>query len=351
MATINLTIIGLKRLGTSVGLALKRYMKAPGAEHQFVITGNDESSDAIRAARKLEAIDQVARSPAVAVAKADLVVLAARYSLYDDLVDAISASLKPGAVIIDLSPLKQRAVERGKKSLPRDEQGDYTAYLVGATAILNPALINDADDSTESARADLFDKGTMVLSPAADCRGEAIQLVSDFSVLLGMSVHFTDPAEHDGLVASMEALPLLANLGLFRAVSQQKAWDDLQRLGTPPFLLATAGLGLLGPEDAAATINGNRERTLQALEILIGTLDEVHDMLMDDDELLIAEAFATAMDKRDAWLLARRKNDWGERNEIKPTMNVTLLSTLATRFSFRGLRPGDHKSDDKNGKK
>lgn len=119
MAAITLAIIGLQRMGTSFGLAVKRYMKTPNVEHQFTIIGSDESVDAVRAAHKSEAIDQEARTPAAAVAKADLVILATRYGLYDDLYQAISSSLKAGVVILDLSPLKQRAIARADKYLPR----------------------------------------------------------------------------------------------------------------------------------------------------------------------------------------------------------------------------------------
>ncbi len=349
MATINLTIIGLQRLGTSIGLALKRYMKTPGAQHQFVITGSDESNDVMRLARKMEAIDQEVRSPGGAVERADLVILTARNSLYSDLYEAIAPDLKAGAVIVDFSPLKERAIERATKWLPHDKDGEVTAYMVGATAILNPAYLLDPKTDTESAHADLFDKGTLILSPAVNCRGEAIQLVSDLGELLGMSIHFTDPSEHDGMVASMEALPLLANLALFRTLNGNNAWEDLRRLGNPLFTLSTLGLEQFGAEDAAAVMNGNRERTVQAVEALINTLDEIRDTLLADDDLLIAEAFADAIEKREKWLLDRRKNAWDEKTEAKPAVKLTLMSTLASRFTFRGMRPGDNE-DDKSGK-
>ncbi|MHB8747937.1 MAG: NAD(P)-binding domain-containing protein [Aggregatilineales bacterium] len=123
MATVNLAILGLGRLGASFGLALKRYAKTPGAKHQFVITGYDETYNVTQAARKAEAIDQEARNAGAAVAKADLVILAARYGLHDALYQAFGPDLKPGAVVLDLSPLKLRAIARAAEYLPRDDQG------------------------------------------------------------------------------------------------------------------------------------------------------------------------------------------------------------------------------------
>lgn len=261
MANVNVTIIGLKRIGASFGLALKRYSKTPRAEHQFIVTGNDESADVLRTAHKLEAIDLEVRTPDAAVAKADLIILAARGGLYDDLYGVISAALKPGVVIMDLAPLKQPAIIRAEKYLPRDPEGNAVAYMVGATPILNPALLHETADDTEHARADLFDNGTLILSPAVTCRGEAIQLIADLGALLGMSVHFTDPAEHDGMVASMETLPLLLNFGLFRTLQQNNAWDDLRRLSNPAFALNTL--------DSASTGKKTRRRCSTATGIAL----------------------------------------------------------------------------------
>ncbi len=81
MAQVNVTIIGLQQLGLSFGLAIKRLMKAPNAQHTFTITGSDEENDRIKAARTLGAIDQETRDPADSVAKADLVIMTSPYAL------------------------------------------------------------------------------------------------------------------------------------------------------------------------------------------------------------------------------------------------------------------------------
>src|SRR5260221_9991349 len=59
----------------------------------------------------------------------------------------------------------------------------------------------------------------LVLSPAVNCPPEAIKFVSELAALLGLKLHFTDPAEHDGIIASMESLPLLMQLALFQTAN------------------------------------------------------------------------------------------------------------------------------------
>jgi len=347
MATVYLAILGLGRLGASFGLALKRYGRTPGAKHQFVISGYDETYSVTQSARKADAIDHEARTAGAAIANADLVILAARYGLHNDLYQVFGPDLKPGAVLLDFSPLKLRAIARAAEYLPRDEQGNFAAFMVGATAILNPAVLLDPAVDSANARADLFDKGTLVLAPAVDCRAEAIELASDLGALLGMTVHFADPAEHDGLIGIMEALPLLAGLGLFQAANQHPAWDDLRRFGNPAFTLATLGLTQYAAEDAVTFFEGNREQAAQALDTLIKTLTTLRNLLTDDDPHLIEAAFEDAIVRRDQWLRARESNKWEAKTEVKPTENISFLGIMGTHILPRGMRPGDNKSGDK----
>ena len=70
---ITLAIIGLDRLGASLGLALKRYAKTPNAQYQFTILGYESSADP-PGSLKLGAIDQDCTMPEKALSPAALIV-------------------------------------------------------------------------------------------------------------------------------------------------------------------------------------------------------------------------------------------------------------------------------------
>ncbi len=328
MARVNLTIIGLQRLGTSFGLALKRLMKESGVKHEFIITGSDEDNSAMDTALKLGAIDHKLRDVASAVEQADLVLTASPYTLTADIFSIIGPALKPGAVVMDMSPLKLAAMEWAKKHFRRNSEGEYEAYLVGVSPILNPQYLEDLGVGPEDAHADLFDKGQFIISPAPDCPQEAVQLIADLADLLNLKVHFVDPTEHDGLVASMEHLPVLLQLALFRSLSTSKAWGDLQRMGNPRFTLATYLLGQGTPEDFAGPISKNRENVLRALETLIGTLDEIRDVLVNADETALEQAFLDEMKRYERWQAARRSNNWGDKPEPPAIPSTGLMGSL-----------------------
>ncbi len=328
MARVNVTIIGLQRLGASFGLALKRLMKMPGNQHEFIITGSDEDHTAMKTARQMGAVDQELRALDAAVEKADLVFIASPYGMTKDVFSVIGPALKPGAVVMDTSPLKLPAIAWAKQYFRRSAEGQYEAYLVGATPVINPAYLNDLGSDTSAARADLFDKGLLVVSPAPDCPQEAVQLIAELADLMELKVHFTDPAEHDGIIAAMESLPLLLQLGFFRSLSGSKAWDDLQRFGNPTFALATYHLGQTAPEDSAALIHRNRENTVRALESLIGTLDELRDVLASGDDITVTEVFTDSIERYERWLKARHTSKWGDQPEAPSLQPGGLMGSL-----------------------
>jgi prephenate dehydrogenase len=335
MAQVNLTIIGLQRLGTSFGLAVQRLKENPDIKHEFIITGSDEDRDILQEAHKKGAIDQEVRDLESAVEKADLVFLASPYGIAADVFSMIGPALKPGAVVMDTSPVKLASIAWADKHFRRNDEGQSLAYLVGTTAMLNPAHLNDPGQDMETAYADLFDGGLFVLSPAPDCPEEAVQLVADLAALMGVKLHFADPAEHDGLIASMEGLPILLQLALFRSLNNSQAWDDLRRFGNTTFALATHRLSSGAPGDLAALVTRNRANILRSLETLIGTLEEVRDLVATGDEEAVEGTFADAMDRYERWQIARRKSDWGDR---PPTPQMDARGLLGGLFVPLGMR-------------
>ena len=335
---VNVTIIGLDRIGTSFGMALKRQSKAPNTPHQFAVLGSDPDSSAMKAAHKLGAIDQEERSTRSAVEKADIVFVNVPYGSVQDLYSEIGQALKPGVVVLDASPLKLPSIQWANEHFRRSPEGHLEAYLVGVSLLWWPDNLNSARIHTESAQADLFDNGMMILSPANDCPAEAVQLAADLASALNLKAHFTDPAEYDGMMASMEGLPLLLQLALFRSINDSEGWNDLQKVANPSFGLGTYRLGQGTPDDYASVIHLNRENVLRTLATTIDKLSEVRDLIASGDDIILSHAFEDTMQKYEKWLMARRKNDWGElpKTEVGSTLN--LLGPLGNLFSPRGKK-------------
>lgn len=307
MAQVHVTIIGMNRLGASLGLALKALNSKPDQKHTFSVTGSDKSATKLRAAAQQGALDIEQAGLQDAVRTANIVILTVPYQDTETILEMIAPALKPGAVVMDCALLKQPSIAWAAKYLPKDADGDYQAYLVGATVMLSPDHLNTTDETVSAANADLFVDGVMIISPALDCPPDAVQLVSDMTELMGIKAHFTDPIEHDGIVAAMENLPLLLQMALWRTVSQQ-GWDDAQWFGNPLFYLMTHKLLDGDPESLGAGLYRNRANVIRKLDTLTEQLAKLREQLQVDDELYIGEQIQTMIADYNRWANARARN-------------------------------------------
>jgi prephenate dehydrogenase len=293
-----------------MGLALKALNKQPGTQHQFAITGYDGTASLGDQAVKLGAVDRAERALPAAVSKADIVFLDLPFHEVESALSLMGGALKSGAVVMDASLLKQPAIAWAKTHLRQNQAAEPEAYLVGVHLLLNPGQIADYRDTLDAARADLFNGGLMIISPASDCPEEAVQLVADLAGLLGVKQHFADPYEHDGIIAAMEGLPLLLQLALFRSLSRSKSWDDLRWMGNTAFFLGTYQLGQGDPEALGKVLHQSREVLLRRVDDAMETLNELRDVLRAGDEMAISEALDGAMNSYVKWDKARRSNEW-----------------------------------------
>ncbi|NLX09349.1 MAG: prephenate dehydrogenase [Chloroflexi bacterium] len=318
---VTVAIIGLDRLGTSFGLALKRYQSQPKAQHSFTIIGSDPTAFPMKTAQKMGAIDNFNRAVLKAMDGADLIILNVPYGSLEDTYAVIGPELKSGAVVLDTSLLKQPAIDLAQRYFPARADGQPLAYLIGTTPIINVQALYGGDLSVEGARADLFDKSDVLLTPDMKTPSEAIQLAEDIVRLIGGQPRFMDPAEHDGLIAATEELPALLGATLFYTLLQSEGWQELRRMVNPALALATQNLRYQMPDDLLPLLVQNRENLLRHLEALIGALDGVRDALAENDSDQI-EAFLVLVRRTwEQWDVKRFSGKWedsGQQPEVLP---------------------------------
>ncbi len=323
MAKITVTIAGLGRMGASVGLALKRYNARPDARHQFDITGVEDRPGVLKDVEKLGAVDRLARSLAEAARDRDIVVLAPPYAELRRVYREGGPAVRPGGVVLDMAPLKLPSAAWAAEYLNAE------AHQVGVTPVLNPQYLFDGLDDTGYAAADLFDRGTLLLMPAANCVPAAVELASDFATLLGANVRFMDPAEHDSLVGAVAGLPALLGVALFRAALTSPGWDDLQRMTNPDFGRATHHLFDTHPDDLRDLWLNNRDALVRHTDHLIATLQALRDVLAAGDRAAVEAAVIDAADAYSAWVNRRFSGSWEQQAPApRPTTGETIMTGL-----------------------
>ena len=306
MADVSIAILGLSRIGTSMAMALKRYNERNNSKHHFNIVGYDNRPPVQKAAQKLKVIDKMERNAYNAVRDQDIVVVALPFNESEGLYELVSSDLRPGVVVLDTTPLKQPALKYAKQFLPEE------SHLVGISPILNPKYLFSGVDEIEHAHEDLFDEGAILLSPGVSCASEAVELASDFALILGATPRFVDPAESDALTTATEAVPALLGIAYFSMMAQSTAWGDSQRQTNTAFSFLTHHLFDAHPDDLRDTWLETREGLIRYTDDLITTLRDLRTVLAENDRDALEAALVNAATEYEGWINRRHKNQWDE---------------------------------------
>jgi prephenate dehydrogenase len=338
MADISIAVLGLGRIGASVALAIKRYNHRQDRTHRFHVTGYGANNAQIRDAQKLGAVDTIVRDVVEAVRGKDIVIMALPYSEVQGAYQYIGQELRPGAVVMDFSTLKQPSLNWAKKFV---HEG---AHLIGVTPILNPKYVFDALDEPARAAADLFDDGALILVPSVTCIPEAIELGRDFAEVIGAASQFSDPVENDSLIAATEALPSFLGLAYYMMLYNSQGWDDVQKFTNPAFGQLTHHLFDTHPDDLRDLWMNNRDNLMRYTDELMATLRSLRRVLADNDEAAVEAAVGGASAEYEKWYNRRLTMDWDREGIPTETGGPDIMSSLFGGYlanRLRGKRDGD----------
>ncbi len=325
---VQLTIIGMGQIGTSVGLAL-----AEESERIFRM-GHDREIGIARRAEKLGALDKVSINLLAAVENADLVLLALPVDQIQETLELIKDELKPAAVVMDTGPAKQTVATWAAELLPEER------YYVGLTPVLNPVYLHDIDSGTEAAHPDLFRDGLVGIVSPPGVPSEAIKLAADLTRLLGANPLFADPLEMDGLVAATHILPQLMAAGLLNSTVDQPGWHEGRKIAGRSYAEVTAPV-MYASEPSTLTTAAmlNRDNVIRVLDGAVAALNAIRGDLLSEDSKTLDERLNRAREGRRTWLNARLAANWAA--EETATVEAPTASEVFGRFIGRGKKKKD----------
>lgn len=334
---VNVAIIGLNRISASFGLALRSINDRDHTDIVFTVLGRDEDNDIMKTAQRIGAIDNFNRSLQTVVEEADIVAVDVPMGDLEELFERLGKMLKPGAVVVDLSPLKQPGVTLAVKHFPKDVNGKLTAYIVGATPLISFDQIYVTNMDVEAADEFMFRNTDMIISPAASIPPEAVKVVTDIAGFLNMNPRFMDPAEHDGLAALHESLPTLLSVVLFQTVVQSPGKLDVLRSANGTFASAVQGLRHVNAKDLLARWRPNSEALVQQLEQMVKSLDSFRQLIEDDvkDQMVLETYLEQMLNAFVDWEIRREQNNW-HMEKSSPLDNVqTGVPVIGQMFTRR----------------
>jgi prephenate dehydrogenase len=308
MARATITIVGLGKVGSSIGLALNT------PENDLQLIGHDKSSEVAKESKSEGAVDSTAWNLISACERADVVILAIPFDQIESTLEAIGNELKIGTVVIDTSPFTRPVIEWAKKHLAEN------VHFISMGLGRNPAAMLDVTPGPAGARTDLFANAPCCIMPSPSSAPEAVKTAQDVATLLGATPYFLDPAEYDGLSSVVTLVPALLAGALLAPVISSPGWREMRRLGSSdllylsqPLKASSAALGL--------GIAHNRENVLRWLDTVMVELQTIREQVADGEDELLGHRLEAIDEGLETWLIDWQRNEW-ERS-ARPAMPST----------------------------
>jgi prephenate dehydrogenase len=297
--TIQLTVIGLGKIGVSLGLALKDH------KDKILRVGHDRNQSKHSRVKEIDAFDQTPAKINAAVEDADIIIFDLPIDEIKDTIEIIAPLLKPGAVVMDTSPLKIGVLRFIEQFLPEDR------YFVTFHPTINPDFLHEVSNDLEFARQDLFKNSHIVITNSTSTDGDAVKLAADLAKYLGANPFFADPYEIDGLVASSVYLPKLVSAAYIHSLIEQPGWREARKIAGTAFYSLTENVKYLDEREilgSGALLN--KENTIRTINDLMYSLKDLRELISNDDKVGLQKWLKHALDERETWEMDRKRANW-----------------------------------------
>ena len=267
-----LGLIGCGLMGGSFALALKR----AGLVKRVV--GYSKSPSTTERAKKLGVIDMAAESALLAVAGADVVLIAVPVAATETTLKAIRHLVEPGVLFMDVGSTKRDVVDAARRVLRERLPSFVPAHPIAGKEV----------SGIQNADAALYSGRQVILTPLSQTSPGLVQKATDVWSAIGAQVLKMTPENHDAAFAAVSHLPHLLAFAYFSAVVNQPAGRDYLSLAGPGFRDFTR-IAASNPETWRDILVANREEVLKqsqrfrhALEALEHAMREANAEALED---------------------------------------------------------------------
>nr|AEQ20354.1 cyclohexadienyl dehydrogenase [uncultured bacterium CSL1] len=191
-AFIRVAIIGFGLIGASLARALRERQMAG---HIYAC---DTNAGYLEYGIQHFIVDETSFDAAIAVAGADLVLIATPPASFAAIAQSIVPALKHGALVMDMGSVKQSAMEAIASQLPK-----HVDYIP-----CHP-IAGREHSGPEASLATLFDQRRVIITPAEDVREHALHAAMLFWQALGSKPEAMPADLHDAIYATVSHLPQL----------------------------------------------------------------------------------------------------------------------------------------------
>lgn len=304
--TVQITIIGLGQIGTSIGLALAKHSE------NLNRIGYDKSLEIQNKAKGLGAFEAVKFNLPSAIENADVVLLCLPLDQVEETLKNISPDLREDAVVMDFSPQKTAVYKMFQAHIPAGR------HYIGLVASINAHHLDESARGIEAAHADLFEGATIGIASPTGTSSDALKLASDLVGLLGAQPIFLDMLEADGMEITAHIFPQVISAAMLNATVGLPGWTEARRFAGRPFSQSTSALGSDTIEALAQALLNNPLAASSALDNAIGALTHLKAAIQKGDQDGLKRRLELALDDRETWLSERLRAEW-DPTSVKPS--------------------------------
>ncbi len=268
-------IIGLGIIGGSLAQSIKQ-------KTSHVVWGMDTNENTMRAALGSGAVD--APLTDVRYRECDIVIIALYPSAAIKVLENIAPLLKRGATVVDCCGIKRDICALGARL-----SKEYGFYFVGG----HP-MAGRESWGFESARAELFDGASMIITPEADADENIVSRVGDFFLSIGFGrITRTTAEDHDRIIACTSQLAHVLSSAYIR--SETAAEHEGLSAGSFKDMTRVAALNDVMWSEIFLM---NKDNLLSEIDGLIRHLSEYRDAIDADEKEKIKEMMRDSTHKR-----------------------------------------------------
>lgn len=285
-------IIGLGLIGGSIGLALKRT-----GLRETELVGYVRSPEAADKALRLAVVDRVEQDLRAAVDEADIVILATPVMAIKEILAQIGPHLPPGCLVTDTASTKAKVMQWAEEYLPP------TVDFIGGHPMAGKEF-----SGIEAAEASLFEGCIYCLVPGQNPSSASIQRIVDLVRELGANHLLITASEHDNSVAGISHLPLILSSALVTTTTDSPSWSKVSKLAATGYRDLTR-LASQHPRMNRDICTTNGENITAWIDEFIKELRRFRQLIADDNEEEIEQAFIQARQARQRWVDEHAKRD------------------------------------------
>lgn len=297
---VQITIIGMGLIGTSLGMALRSADEKTAPLGEVKVIGFDENKKSLNDARGRLAIDVIANSLSDAVRGSHIVVIATPVGAIEGIMTQLGALLSGNVVVTDVASTKANIVKLAEQYLPE-----------GVDFIGGHPMAGKEQSGAMAAEPDLLKDAIYCLTPGKRARQHSIDIIEGMVNQAGAKPYYIDPAEHDVYVAGISHLPFLMSISLAGVTTRSPAWREMSALAASGYRDASR-LASGNPTMHRDIALANRDAIVRWINDAARQLLEFRDQIQDGDAEKLLETFTSVKEQRDKWLEARPNQRPGE---------------------------------------